>query len=333
MNPEHKIYFDRIFKLKSKEDFRDLAFFAFKYQLENNKLYAEYCNLIDFKSSTLCNIEDIPFLPIDFFKTHKVVCGDSDSDLVFESSGTTSKNTSKHFVRHSHIYDTSLLNTFNRFYGNPEKFAILGLLPSYLERKNSSLVYMVNSLINIGKNKNSGFFLANYNDLNDSISFFESNNLDYILIGVSFALLDYAEKHPQSLNKAKVIETGGMKGMKKEITRQELHENLKAAFNLRNIHSEYGMTELLSQAYSLKNGIFHCPLQMKVLIRDTGDPLSTTISGSGALNIIDLANLYSCSFIATDDIGTVNKDGSFDVQGRYDASQIRGCNLINVSSM
>lgn len=328
MNSEHQTYFDNIFKIKSQEEFTNLAFFAFAYQYENNKLYREYCDLTGFNINSLSNISDIPFLPIEFFKTHKIVTGDFAPELVFKSSGTTSGNTSIHHVRYAEIYRLSYTRSFHQFYGSPNNYVILGLLPSYLERKDSSLVYMVKELIQLNKSKLGGFFLDNYHELNLIIQNLEQTCKPYILIGVSFALLDFAEKHPQILNFGVIIETGGMKGRRKEITRTELHETLCNSFNLESIHSEYGMTELLSQAYSQGHGIFTNPPHMKILARDISDPLSTSISGRGALNIIDLANLYSCSFIATDDLGIVYKDGSFEIEGRFDASQVRGCNLM-----
>lgn len=306
----------------------------FTFQYQNNELYHTYVNSVGVNPASVDTIEKIPFLPISFFKTHKVKTTDFEPEIIFESSGTTGANTSRHYVKSSALYKRSFLKTFNLFYGNPFQWSILALLPGYLERENSSLVYMTNELIKISNNPTSGFYLHNLDSLYKALLRNEIVGKPTLLIGVTFALLDFAEKHSMKLQNTFVMETGGMKGRREEITREEVHQQLNQKFGLSAIHSEYGMTELLSQAYSKGNGKFHCPPWMKMLVREYNDPFAITSRGksskpaSGLINIIDLANLYSCSFIETDDVGRLYKDNSFEVLGRRDLSDLRGCSLL-----
>lgn len=277
--------------------------------------------------------DKIPFLPISFFKTHKVATTDFKPEIIFESSGTTGSNTSNHLVKDMSLYRQSFIKGFELFYGNPSKWCILGLLPGYLERKNSSLIAMVEDLIKKSGNRNSGFYLHDHEKLYQTLAHNEIIGQPTLLIGVTYALLDFAENHPMKLQNTIVMETGGMKGKREEITREEVHAFLKNKLGLKTIHSEYGMTELLSQAYGI-DGKLHCPSWMKVLLRDETDPFSileSPHSATGVINIMDLANLYSCSFIATQDVGKANADGSFEVLGRMDNSDIRGCSLMVTS--
>ena len=311
-----------------------MALELFKAQYQNNTVYQKYVDALKINPDSVNSIESIPFLPISFFKTHEVKTTTFDPEIIFESSGTTGQNTSRHFVKSLSVYQQSFMKTFTSFYGNPQSWCILGLLPGYLERGNSSLVKMVAELIEKSNNSHSGFYLHNYDKLYQTIAFNEIRQYPTLLIGVTFSLLDFAEKYSMKLKYTTVMETGGMKGKRKEITRAEVHDFLKNNFEIQSVHSEYGMTELLSQAYSLKDGIFHNPPWMKVLIREVNDPLSVNLFSAsskperGLINVIDLANLYSCCFIATDDIGKLYRNGSFEVLGRHDASDIRGCSLL-----
>lgn len=319
----------QIFQISNDIEFNAFALKIFHYQYANNIIYQRYVNF-HFTSGEIEKINhyaQIPFLPIEFFKTHNIICDNQNPEQIFTSSGTTGQQTSKHYVADINIYDSSFLKSFERFIGKPEDFLILALLPSYLEREGSSLIYMANKLIEKSKNKSSGFYLDNYDELAKTLE--AANNQQTILLGVSFALLELAEKFNLDLSRAIIMETGGMKGRRKEMVREELHQILCAKFKTDKIYSEYGMTELLSQAYSTGHGIFNTPPWMKVLIRDTNDP-KTILSEqqSGGINIIDLANVYSCSFIATQDLGKIYPDGSFEILGRFDASDIRGCNLL-----
>lgn len=316
---------NRIFEIESDSDFLNLSLEVFNYQFQYCSTYRKYCDLINVKPENIKQLEDIPFLPIQFFKSKKLKSGDFKEEIIFTSSGTTGSQTSKHFVKDLALYEKSFLSAFNSFYPDWENQCIIGLLPSYLERTGSSLIYMVDHLINVSSDKESKFQL----DLkNDFVDFLENDPRPKIMFGVTFALLDLAEKGIK-LNNTTIIETGGMKGKRKEITREELHQILNDSLLPKAIHSEYGMTELLSQGY-LQNNSFSVPKWMKALVRPTTDPLQSLNQGKGALNIIDLANIHSCSFIATDDLGTVNSDGTFTVSGRIDHSQIRGCNLLVV---
>lgn len=320
----------KVFALHSKEDFEAVALEVFRYQYACNKVYNSYVNTLGIKPEKVNGMENIPFLPVSVFKTHKVVCGDTDKcDVVFESSTTTSGTPSKHFVKDVSLYQQSFRSGFKQFYGDIKDYCILALLPSYLERSGSSLVYMADDLIKQSGNTNSGFYMHNMGELAEKVNRLENAKRKALLIGVTYALLDFAERHPLKLNHTIIMETGGMKGRRREMPREEVHSILKQAWGINNIHSEYGMTELLSQAYSHANGVFRCPKWMQVAIRDVYDPLHNgLVEEGGAINIIDLANINSCSFIATDDAGVKHKDGSFEVSGRLDQSDIRGCNLM-----
>ena len=311
-----------------------MALDIFRLQYEHNKIYKKYVNMLGVDPLRINRIEDIPFLPVQFFKNNAITTTEFKPEIIFESSGTTGENISRHFVKDISLYKKSFTKGFNLFYGNPAKWCILGLLPGYLERQNSSLVTMVNDLINESENPYSGFYLHNHEKLYQALVYNEIREQPVLLIGVTFALLDFAEKYSLQLNHTTIMETGGMKGRREEITREEIHSVLRDKMGVKNIHSEYGMTELLSQAYSKEKGLFHCPPWMKVLVREETDPFAITASPktqkpfTGLLNIIDLANIYSCPFIATDDVGKLYKDGSFEVLGRRDMSDMRGCSLL-----
>lgn len=310
-------------------NFKNTALESFKFQAENNAVYHNYLKLLNINPNQISNVSQIPFLPISFFKTKIVVTGKIDSNtIVFSSSRTTGAEPSLHYVSDIPLYEKAFTQTFNQFYSSADQWCILALLPSYLEREGSSLVYMCQHLIERTGKKNSGFYLNDFRKLADTIIVNEQKGIKTLLIGVSFALLDFAHTHPMPLKNTIIMETGGMKGRRKEMIRQELHTILMEAFQLNAIHSEYGMTELLSQAYSSGNGIFKCPPWMKVFVRDSNDPLSESKPGQGGINIIDLANINSCSFIATQDIGRVHADGTFEILGRFDNAEVRGCNLL-----
>lgn len=306
------------------------------FQYNNNELYRLYVNTIGVSPQTVDAIGKIPYLPISFFKTHEVKTTNFEAGLVFESSGTTGANMSRHYVKSAELYKKSFLQSFNLFYGNPSQWRILALLPGYIERENSSLVYMVNHLVQKSNHEGSGFYLDDHERLYQSLVKNEIIGKPTLLIGVTYALLDFAQKYSLKLKKTLVMETGGMKGKREEITREEVHKILKKQLGLSVVHSEYGMTELLSQAYSKGNGIFFCPPWMKVLVSEYNDPFSIKSSNeikkpvSGLINIIDFANIYSCSFIATDDVGRLHQNNSFEVMGRRDSSDLRGCSLMTV---
>ena len=320
---------DAIFNINSSEDFNSLALDIFNYQFTHNRTYRSFCDLLNRHPSEVSKIEDIPFLPIQFFKSHEVLSSQLTPQITFSSSGTTGSITSKHHVIDTSIYEQSYHKAFDHFYGNIETYAVLALLPSYLEREGSSLIYMVADLIQKSKHPKSAFYLNDFEALQRTLLELEALGQNVLLIGVSFALLDFIESHPVPLKHTIVMETGGMKGRRKELIRDELHQLLNAGFSTTHIHSEYGMTELLSQAYSKGHGIFETPPWMKVLIRDTEDPLSILPhQKTGGINIIDLANINSCAFIATQDLGKTYKNQSFEVLGRFDNSDIRGCNLM-----
>jgi len=323
-------FIGNIFKIKDEDTFRAATLEVFHFQALHVPVYRDYLAALRKDPDSVKEIEQIPFLPIEFFKSHAVLEEGLKAELVFDSSGTTGTEPSRHHVADAGLYRESFLRTFNAFYGSPEKLCILALLPSYLERETSSLVYMMDHLIRWSKHPDSGFYLDNLGDLSAILQKRNNDQQATLLVGVSFALLDLAEQHPMEFwSNISLMETGGMKGRRKEMVRSELHEQLQAAFDLRTIHSEYGMTELLSQAYSAGEGLFHAPPWMKILVRDPNDPLTLAPEGqSGGLNIIDLANIHSCSFVATGDLGKVYEDGSFEVLGRYDHSDIRGCNLL-----
>ena len=301
--------------------FLETSKIIFNWQAAHNPVYKQWVALN--KSSA------IPFLPISFFKTQDVFIGEKPIHL-FESSGTTQDIKSNHWVQDLSLYEASFLHGFKLFYGDPSKYCVIGLLPSYLERKHSSLVYMVDKLIKASGHTESGFYLDDFVKLNEVLQNLEKQKKPVWFIGVSFALTDFAIAFPQALNTTIVLETGGMKGRKEELTRNELHQLLTENLGVSNIHSEYGMTELLSQAYAIKEGVFKCPPWMKVMVAEEEDPTSIKETGRGVLHIIDLANIYSCCFIATEDVGEVYEDGSFTVLGRLDASARRGCSLLVV---
>lgn len=318
-----------IFNIKSEEDFSKVALQVFKHQFKNNRVYRSFCDLLYKHPSDIKTIEDIPFLPIQFFKIRKVISSLDKVDEIFTSSGTTGSITSKHFVTDIGLYQESYLKGFAHFYGNIEEYVVLALLPNYLERKGSSLVFMVDDLIQKTKNEESGFYLNNLDELAQKLITLDKRGQKILLIGVSFALLDLIEKYQFQLKNTIVMETGGMKGRRKELIRAELHQILSNGFGVSQIHSEYGMTELLSQGYSKGNGIFETPPWMKILTRDTEDALTIQKTGkTGGINVIDLANYNSCSFIATQDLGKVHKNNTFEIIGRFDNSDIRGCNLM-----
>lgn len=318
-----------IFNIKTEAEFEALALEVFQFQFENNSVYRSFCDLLYKHPSDVKTINDIPFLPIEFFKSRKVICKNQTVEATFRSSGTTGSVTSKHYVANLDLYKRSFRRGFERFYGNIEDYTILALLPSYLERDGSSLVFMVDDLIAQSASSDSGFYLDNTSELKTTLRRLDKGSKKVLLIGVSFALLDLVAHDTFQLKNTIIMETGGMKGRRKEMIRSQLHNILKKGFGVNNIHSEYGMTELLSQAYSKGNGIFNCPPWMKVFTRDTEDPLTILKQGkTGGINIIDLANVNSCAFIASQDLGRVYPNNSFEVLGRFDTSDIRGCNLM-----
>lgn len=336
---------DKVLSITGPE-FEKLALELFRFQYQNNEIYQQYVNALHVNPDSIQSLNRVPFLPIRFFKSHAIKTTAFDSPIVFESSGTTRTINSRHFVKDIELYKESFTKGFELFYGPIKDWCIIGLLPSYLERRNSSLVYMVNELIQKSGHTNSGFYLNEFKQLFNLLTDLEKKKQKTLLIGVTFGLLDFAESyssriHPGLFNHTIIMETGGMKGRRKEMIRQEVHDILKKSLHVPLIHSEYGMTELLSQAYSGGSGIFRCPPWMRVLVRDEEDPLTVRHPGedalsvrrdvrqmSGAINIIDLANVYSCSFIATDDAGKVFPDGSFEILGRMDNSDLRGCSLM-----
>ena len=317
------------------QSFNETALDIFNFQYQQNPVYNQYCTALHVDSTKIDNICKIPYLPIDLFKTHTIATTSFEPAVIFESSGTTKTINSRHLVKDISLYEQSFINSFRLFYGDPTDWCILTLLPSYLERNNSSLVMMADKLIQQSQHPNSGFYLKNLQKLQDTLIQLEKQQQKTLLIGVTFALLDFAEQYPMRLKYTTIMETGGMKGRREEMTRQEVHHILCDSFKIDKIHSEYGMTELLSQAYSTGDGIFNCAPWMKIMIREEDDPLlvhgaSKNKTISGAVNIIDLANIYSCSFIATDDAGKLHPDESFEILGRLDNSDIRGCSLLSL---
>lgn len=315
-------------------NFNDVCLEVFRFQYQYNDIYKRYVDALKVDVSKVTTLSRIPFLPIRFFKTHPVTATVFSPEVIFESSGTTETVNSRHYVKQRSVYEQSFLTAFDRFYGSPADWCVLGLLPAYLERQHSSLVYMVADLVKRSQHEKSGFYLYDFDNLYKSLQALEQAGQKTLLIGVTFALLDFASQYQIPLRHTVVMETGGMKGRKKEMVRQEVHDHLKASFSLKNIHSEYGMTELLSQAYSKGDGVFQTPGWMRVLLRDEDDPLTIrpvgTTAARGVINMIDLANVYSCSFIATDDLGVLHPDGSFEITGRRDHSDLRGCSLLAV---
>jgi hypothetical protein len=318
---------NKIFICNNKATFEALALELFDYQMENNPIYAPYAALI-LKGKIPANIYEIPFLPIEFFKQEQIICQGKGVEEIFLSSGTTGEQ-SKHLVADLSLYKKSYLRAFQQFYGDINDYCILALLPSYQEREGSSLIYMVDDLIKKSGHPKSGFYLNNLTELSNTIKELEKKGQKTILFGVTYALLDLAAHHPQHLKHTIIMETGGMKGKRKELLKEEIHQLLKEAFLTENIHSEYGMTELLSQSYSKGKNNFKSPPWMRILIRDVNDPLSIIGNNkTGGINVIDLANIYSCPFIATQDLGKTFDDNSFSVLGRFDNSDLRGCNLL-----
>ena len=317
------------FDTVNKTTFDSHALKLFAYQYEKNSIYRSYCNLINVDPSEVTDIKNIPFLPIQLFKTHNLNISKRPPKIRFTSSRTTGQISSIHAINDLDLYIKSFNKTFNYFYGDIENYVLLALLPSYLERKGSSLVYMADYLIKKTKRLESDFYLNDWSALRKNIIELENKGQKTILLGVTFALLEVAEKYKWDLKNTIILETGGMKGMREEMVRSALHKKLEDEFNVTEIQSEYGMTELLSQAYSKSKGIFKCPPWMRVMTRSVEDPLQLlTNCKTGAINVIDLANLDSCAFIATQDLGKMNSDGSFEVLGRFDQADIRGCNLM-----
>lgn len=327
----HEYLIEQVFNIKTTDQFNEQAINIFRFQAENNPVYKEYIVSLGKTIDSIKSLEEIPFLPIEFFKTHKVKSGVCKTAISFYSSGTASSKRSRHFLTDLSVYERSFLAGFKNQYGSLKDICILALLPTYLDNESSSLVYMVDRLIKESAHSESGFYLNNIEELAKKLKSLNQTYTKTILIGVSYALMDLAEKFPMDLSNIIIMETGGMKGKRKELTKTELHKFLSSKFKVKNIHSEYGMTELLSQAYSKGEGKFFAPPWMKILIRDTYDPFCYINTGkSGGINIIDLANINSCSFIETSDLGKINSDGSFEVLGRFDNSDIRGCNLMVV---
>ncbi|WP_296143221.1 acyl transferase [uncultured Flavobacterium sp.] len=318
-----------IFSISSNKQFEKIALKVFRFQYDNNVVYREFCQYLNVEKHDVKSLQQIPFLPIQFFKSHEVLSSEEKIQETFTSSGTTGMTTSRHLVTDITLYEESYRKAFSQFYGNIENYAVLALLPSYLDREGSSLIYMVDDLIKLSNHSESGFYLNNYDELIQKLIELDSAGENIILIGVTYALLDLIERQNFQLRNTIIMETGGMKGRRKEMIREELHDLLCKGFGVDAIHSEYGMTELLSQAYSLGHGVFECPNWMQILIRDTEDALSYIENGkTGGINVIDLANINSCSFIATQDLGKKKPNNSFEVLGRFDNSDIRGCNLM-----
>ncbi|PKV48322.1 acyl-protein synthetase LuxE [Aquimarina sp. MAR_2010_214] len=321
---------DTIFSIQNDTDFERSALHVFNHQYSHNITYQRFCNLLGVARTSINHIDDIPYLPIQFFKQEKIVSTSTSIQKIFTSSGTTGSVTSKHYVSDLAVYERSFRKAFQYFYGDVTDYIVLALLPSYLERDGSSLVYMAEKLIRDSNHPQSGFYLHDTKKLVETLRQLVAEDKKILLLGVSFALLDLVEGYNVQLNEASIImETGGMKGRRKEMIREELHKVLKNGFGVSQIHSEYGMTELLSQAYSKNNGLFYCPPWMKISIRNPEDALTQLgVNKTGGINVIDLANINSCSFIATQDLGKIHVDGSFEIIGRFDHSDIRGCNLM-----
>ncbi|WP_316765194.1 acyl transferase [Pedobacter frigiditerrae] len=320
---------EQLFSIDTETTFNEVALTVFEHQAKNCQVYHDYISHLKVNPSSIKNYKEIPFLPISFFKSHQVLSTNQEPQIVFSSSGTTGQITSKHLVSDVSIYEQSFNKAFEQFYGNPKDICILALLPSYLEREGSSLIYMVDDLLKQSQHPQNGYFLNDLEKLFNTLTDLKKANQKTILIGVTYALLDFVEQFQIDFPALIVMETGGMKGKRKEMVREELHGILTSGFGVKHIHSEYGMTELLSQGYSYGEGIFNCPPWMKILLRDTSDPLSLLQNRqSGGINIIDLANINSCSFIATQDLGRIYEDGRFEVLGRFDNADIRGCNLL-----
>lgn len=331
--PKPEEWVKSIFEITDK-DFTFISLRIFNYQYKYNELYRQFCDLVHIFPESVTDLTKIPFLPVSIFKTAEVKTGTFSPEVVFESSGTTATKNSRHFVRDLSIYHKSYLSAFRMFYDDPKEYCILALLPSYLEREHSSLIYMVNGLMEYSGHPLNGFYLDDHDRLAQTLRDLENKGQKTLLIGVTYALVDFAANNRIPLRHTIVLETGGMKGRKKEMLRTEVHQILKKAFDLQKIHSEYGMTELLSQAYSQGDGLFHCPPWMRICLREEDDPMSVHVQvnsiTTGIVNVIDLANINSCSFIATDDLGKLYPDQGFEILGRVDNSDIRGCSLLTV---
>jgi phenylacetate-coenzyme A ligase PaaK-like adenylate-forming protein len=320
-----------IFSISNQKQFEKIALKVFRFQYDNNEVYRQFCQHLKVDKQQVKSLLQIPFLPIQFFKSHQIISGNDTFETTFTSSGTTGMATSQHLVTDLSLYKSSYRQAFSQFYGNIEDYVVLALLPSYLEREGSSLIYMVKDLIEKSNHPESGFYLHNLDELTAKLINLDQSGQNVILIGVTYALLDLIDKQKFAVQNTIIMETGGMKGKRKELIREELHEILCRGFGVSQIHSEYGMTELLSQAYSFGEGVFECPPWMQILIRDTEDALQYIADGkTGGINVIDLANINSCSFIATQDLGKKNPNATFEVLGRFDTSDIRGCNLMVV---
>ncbi len=327
--PKISVIEKKIFELSNPREFEATALEVFRFQAEHNEVYRDFLHYLNINPANVKRLREIPFLPVEFFKTHRVTTGRFTPETIFTSSGTTGSTTSRHYVKDLQLYQESMLRGFRRFFGNIKDYVVLALLPSYLEREGSSLVYMAEKLIKLSGDRRSGFYLHDYRKLSDMLHALRRSGKKVLLLGVTYALLDLAEQYPMEFPGLIVMETGGMKGKRKEMIREELHGVLCKAFGVENICSEYGMTELLSQAYSKGKGLFETPPWMHILIRDMNDPFAIVENGkSGGINIVDLANLYSCSFIAVQDLGRKDDNGRFEVLGRFDNSDVRGCNLL-----
>ncbi len=326
--PREKLV-EKVFSIRSEPDFENACMGIFQYQAQNNSVYSKYLSLLKVNPVVVNSIQLIPFLPVEFFKTEKVLTGFEEAEIIFSSSTTGSAVPGKHYVPDISLYEKSFRQGFNLCYDSPDRYCILALLPSYLEREGSSLIYMMDALIKSSGHNQSGFYLDNHEELAVTLTSLKNSGQPTILVGVTFGLLDFIEKFKINFPDLIVMETGGMKGRREEIVREDVHMRLKNAFGIDHVHSEYGMTELLSQAYSSGQGIFTCPPWMRVIIRDPNDPFSLYgANQSGGINIIDLANLDSCAFIETQDLGRTANDGSIQVLGRFDNSDVRGCNLM-----
>lgn len=322
-------YFDRLQGIKNEDDFETLALEVFQYQFQNNEVYSEFVKSLNISPEKIKSIYEIPFLPVEIFKTRKVLTGNENYQQIFTSSGTTGDQASKHYVKDISLYEINFSKIFSLFYNSPSDYTILALLPSYLEREGSSLIYMTDKLIKATQSPGSGFYLDEYKKLFSILEQLKKEKRKTILFGVTYALLDFIFSFKINFPGLIIMETGGMKGKRKEMVREEVHELLCAGFGVEVVHSEYGMTELLSQAYSCGNGIFKSPAWMRILVRDPYDPLKpAALKTSGGINIIDLANIDSCAFVSTQDLGRVYPDHSFEVIGRFDFSDVRGCNLM-----
>ena len=320
---------DKVFFIQDNLEFEALALKVFQYQAQHNPVYKKYISILNRDVGSISRISEVPFLPVEIFKTEKVLTACQDADLVFTSSTTTGSMPARHFVPNPELYQKSFLTTFRYFYGQMEDYCILALLPSYLERSGSSLIYMMDHLIRLSNHTSSGFYLNNLKELHQTLSDLKKKGQKTILTGVTFALIDFTEKYPIDFPELIVMETGGMKGKRRELVREEVHSILKNGFGVNKIHSEYGMTELLSQAYSKGEGIFESPPWMRVMVREPNDPYFYISKGkTGGINVIDLANIDSCAFVETHDLGRMNVDGTFEVLGRFDTSDLRGCNLM-----